>query len=1106
MKTILKIISIIILAFPFGEKLYSQATSTQGTDFWLSFGRNRNNSYTDVNLQVRVVTSDAATVTFTYTTSGIVNTVSIAAGSVYTYAFSNQERNRVYSFNAGKTNKSLHIESDVPISVYALNQQNVTADATNILPLTGLGTDYYHISYKCNNSSYNEGYTVIATEDNTEIYEDGTLKDTLQTGEVYSAYFGAEDVTGKHITSNHPIAYFVTSGGVWIPINTGNGSDCLYQQLVPVNKWGNNFLVPVTHRGVERIRIVASQDSTVITQSGGTIVTDNGGYSQNSLNLDRGQFVELVTTLDNCGCYISSNKPVGVCTYLIGYYNSTPPYLLVDAGDPAIAWVPPIEQAINGALIAPFIPGGNSALHSHYALVVTPTATKGQTTMAIGINPSTSLTGGQWCDNAISNFSFYSLPLYNTTDAYYFANPNGLTVMGYGIGDAESYYYLSGSASRDLDAAFYVNNVHYQDLDEDIICDTAVNFRASIQYAMSSTPGYLKWFIDSVEQVSVRDTLEWSGTLPIGIHNVYIEVLDMENDTITLSSTFGVDIPYYDTIDTMICLGKRYFDDNFDTIPTQAGFISLTHDYTTTIGCDSIFTLNLTVNPSYHDTINVEMCAGGCYQENGFNICSEGAIEIFQDKGYKTSNNCDSIITLHLTVHPTYDDTIKAAICLGERYNHYNFDTIPTQAGTVICTHYDTTVNGCDSLMTLNLIVRPSYNDTLIREICLGESYEDTDFNLTPTDTGTVYDSRNLKTALNCDSIITLQLTVHPVYDTTIYATICLGGSYEDDNFDTIPTQAGIVIDSVNTPTVIGGCDSIIRLHLTVNQTYNDTIIDTICLGEVYDQYNFNETPLQSGNFTFIDDDTTINGCDSLMILNLFVKPSYHDTLQIEICLGESYGDENFIDLTPTDTGTLYYTKNFTTLLNCDSIKILQLTVHPVYDDTINAAICLGESYNDYNFEITPTQTGYYTFVNNETSVNGCDSITTLLLTVNPVYYDTIIDTICLGEVYNQYNFNETPLQSGNFTFVNDETTAQGCDSITTLLLTVNHSYHDTIKAAICQNEYYSDYGFYIAAAQRGIFTYVHDLTTSKNCDSVTTLQLTVNPVYDEYRHERIYE
>jgi hypothetical protein len=295
-------------------------------------------------------------------------------------------------------------------------------------------------------------------------------------------------------------------------------------------------------------------------------------------------------------------------------------------------------------------------------------------------------------------------------------------------------------------------------------------------------------------------------------------------------------------------------------------------------------------------------------------------------------------------------------------------------------------------------------------------------------------------------------------------------------------------------------------LRLTVNPSYYDIITDTICLDDIYVDDNFYIVPTQTG---FID--TTYNygttqGCDSAFTLHLTINPSYHDTLRREICLGESYADENFNE-TPTDTGTVYYSRNFTTALNCDSIKILQLTVHPVYDRTIYATICLGERYLDDNFNKTPTVAGIIKdSINTPTVIGGCDSIIRLHLTVNQTYYDTIIDTICLMESYTQYNFDETPNQAGSFTFIHDETTTQGCDSITTLYLTVNRSYHDTIKAVICQNEIYNDYGFYVAPVQRGIFTYVHDLTTSENCDSITTLLLTVNPSYDEFIYEVIYE
>jgi hypothetical protein len=375
--------------------------------------------------------------------------------------------------------------------------------------------------------------------------------------------------------------------------------------------------------------------------------------------------------------------------------------------------------------------------------------------------------------------------------------------------------------------------------------------------------------------------------------------------------------------------------------------------------------------------------------------------------------------------------------------------------------------------------------------------------------TDVYYDSL---TAINgCDSIFILNLTVHPAYDFVITDTICQGSLYNKHNFDTIAkTDVAGQFTFVRNDTTINGCDSITTLYLTVHPVYNPVITDTICQGLEYNKHNFDTiaNTSVSGQFTFVRNDTTINGCDSITTLFLTVHPTYDNVITDAICQGVAYNKHNFDTIANTSvSGQFTFVRNDTTINGCDSITRLNLTVHPVYDRTIYATICLGESYADDNFNKTPTVAGIITdSVNIPTVAGGCDSIIRLHLIVNQTYYDTIIDTICLRETYTQYNFNETPNHAGDFTFIHDETTTKGCDSITTLYLTVNHSYHDTIKAVICLNEDYNDYGFYVAPVQRGIFTYVHDLTTTRNCDSITTLLLTVNPNYDEFIHGIIYE
>ncbi len=69
----------------------------------------------------------------------------------------------------------------------------------------------------------------------------------------------------------------------------------------------------------------------------------------------------------------------------------------------------------------------------------------------------------------------------------------------------------------------------------------------------------------------------------------------------------------------------------------------------------------------------------------------------------------------------------------------------------------------------------------------------------------------------------------------------------------------------------------------------------------------------------------------------------------------------------------------------CDSIIHLQLTVLKSFDTTIYAAICLGSTYEENGFNVSPDSVGSYTFTHNGSCSTGCDSIVTLHLTVNSV-------------------------------------------------------------------------------------------------------------------------
>jgi hypothetical protein len=256
--------------------------------------------------------------------------------------------------------------------------------------------------------------------------------------------------------------------------------------------------------------------------------------------------------------------PIAVAAYLMGSSN----FNLgndTERGDPAMAWVPPIEQTVANVAVAPFVAAGSSVLRAHYALIIAKTARKGETTMTIGTGNPQALSGGSWSDNAASGYSYYSLRLTQESSTYYFENPEGLSVMGYGLGQDESYYYLAAASARQLNPSFYINDIHFQDADGQTYCNTPFTFRAWVNFPVSNTPGFLRWYIDGVEETAARDIREWTKpslslntphVIKMELYDAYgnfyelystITVVDPVPLTITPSGTVGI-CPGYTTV------------------------------------------------------------------------------------------------------------------------------------------------------------------------------------------------------------------------------------------------------------------------------------------------------------------------------------------------------------------------------------------------------------------------------------------------------------------------------------------------------------------------------------------------------------------------------
>ncbi|MDD4848224.1 MAG: hypothetical protein PHR53_05615, partial [Bacteroidales bacterium] len=183
------------------------------------------------------------------------------------------------------------------------------------------------------------------------------------------------------------------------------------------------------------------------------------------------------------------------------------------------------------------------------------------------------------------------------------------------------------------------------------------------------------------------------------------------------------------------------------------------------IGCDSVVHMTLTINQNYEVNESQAICNDALpFEWNGI---------IFTEAGMQTAIlpsliGCDSVVNMTLTVNQNYEVNESQAICndaLPYEWNGITFTEAGTQNVTLL------SINGCDSIVELNLTVLPDYDTMLVATICDDETYQENGFNVS---TSGVYEQ--IFTAENgCDSIITLNLTVSP---SPINQTIVGSGKY----------------------------------------------------------------------------------------------------------------------------------------------------------------------------------------------------------------------------------------------------------------------------------------------------------------------------------------
>ena len=538
-----------------------------------------------------------------------------------------------------------------------------------------------------------------------------------------------------------------------------------------------------------------------------------------------------------------------------------------------------------------------------------------------------------------------------------------------------------------------------------------------------------------------------------GIYTRVLTGADGQDSTLVLD--LGVSPLAYSTDSIAICAG--------DSVVFNGQVLTETGTYEATLsaanGCDSIATLHLTLVDQYLVQLSAQVCANTFYVFHGDTLTQSG---IYTDT-LTAVGLCDSIVVLDLKVLPVAATNLSATICTGNSYI-FQGDTL-SAAGT----YRDTliAVNGCDSVLVLQLDVVDYFEVNFEASICFGETYVFGGDTLGSS--GIYIDS--LLSAGGCDSLLVLQLSVLPQITETLEASICTGDIYLFEG-DTL-RESGIYAYQY---TGVNGCDSTVTLTLEVLPLLESSIEASVCAGDLY-VFNGDSLDLP-GVYTATY--TGGNGCDSTVTLNLTFLPKISTNQNATTCANEPY---LFGGLSLNASGV--YEFNFTASNGCDSTLVLTLEVLPVAETALLYSICTGDTLWYNGNALTENGVYNYTF----DGVNGCDSLVSVRLDVFPSAATFIELTLCDGESY--VFFGDTINAAGTYdTLLN---TVAGCDSTVTLVLNYVPAYSSTLDAVVCAGETFILGNDTLGAS--GVYTKV--FTAVGGCDSTIVLNLTVLPALE---------
>ncbi len=528
-----KYLSILLILFCYcnAQSQITSSSITSGIDFWLAYRNISDIKDSLSTMQIRIVTDcDVAQGQITFTSINDTIPFQVSRGEVFIYNLTEAQRLATNPPDTAEiVNKSIHITSDTLINVFAGLQSKAISDATAILPTSSLDTTYRYVSFMSSAPTHSDKICIIATANNTKISMNDSIVCTLQKGEVFYCTYSripnkrthqVQLLLSAYIVSNYPIACFTMYCAIKSilfdprPSLAGDGIFC---QMSPVSMSGNQYFIPINRlTGEEILKMVANRNYTNISFTRAATVGFLDKY-ENMIATD--DFLFLISS-DTLGCIIESNNPISLYSILSKLNNND--------GDPSQAWIPPYNLRIQSSTIAPFFfSQQHSFIRKHYAVVLTPYASRLQTTVRIGKDSVLPISSIPMVQRDIdSTYTVFEVPLYQDSVSYTFSNlKGGVLVWCLGIGYFESYYYLAGAAKRKMEIDFTANDIPSVNLNDTFFCDSLINIEGKVIQKNTTYPYTIKWYINGIEDTTLLNKMQWDRFFPRGHYSLKMKVL-----------------------------------------------------------------------------------------------------------------------------------------------------------------------------------------------------------------------------------------------------------------------------------------------------------------------------------------------------------------------------------------------------------------------------------------------------------------------------------------------------------------------------------------------------------------------------------------------------